>query len=68
MPAHIFAQCFKTVRKHTSATMWSCKNVDANVLEDLLGKSWGLRIGQQNGDLFRCYACKDSVVARYHIA
>lgn len=48
--------------------MWTCKNVDANVLEDLLGKSWDLRTGQQNGDLFRCYACKDSVVARYHIA
>lgn len=38
------------------------------MLEDLLGKSWDLRTGQQNGDLFRCYACKDSVVARYHIA
>ena len=50
------------------ATMWTCKNVDANVLEDLLGKSWDLRTGQQNGNLFRCYACKDSVVARYHIA
>ena len=68
MPLHIFAQCFKTVRMHRSATMWTCKNVDANVLEDLLGKSWDLRTGQQNGDLFRCYACKESVVARYHIA
>ena len=53
---------------HRSATMWTCKNVEANVLEDLLGKSWDLRTGQQNGDLSRCYACKDSVVARYHIA
>ena len=53
---------------HRSATMWTCKNVDANVLEDLLGKSWGLRTGQQNCDLLRCYACKDTIVARYHIA
>ena len=37
MPLHIFAQCFKTIRMHRSATMWTCKNVDAIVLEDLLG-------------------------------
>ena len=66
MPLHIFAQCFKNIRMHRSSTMWTCKNVDANVLEDLLGKNWDLRIGQQNGDLFQCYACKDSVVKIPH--
>ena len=43
MPLHIYAQCFKTVQMHRSATMWTYKNVDVNMLEDLLGKSWDLR-------------------------
>ena len=68
MPSSVFVYFFKMITIHRTKTMWVCKEITQQLLDNLLYPSWDVREGVSKGDFYTCEISKEKMVTRYHVA